>query len=192
MSIYQPGTSLSNMSFEIGDEFAVVGNANISSVIRYVTKGLASHAGVITDKFGNTIESLNRIKRAHISNYIGQRIIIVRPQLVTCEYNEECIINPISLEIREAAIKEIEDKWLSKPYPWWRFIPHMIDSVLPTFGKINLLGIPVCSELVAYNEWKVGIRDGDKIWGVNPDDLADAWLFGGLKYKFVYRGELKK
>jgi len=191
MSIYAPGTPLANMSFEVGDEFAVVGNANISSLIRYVTKGLASHAGVITDKYGNTIESLRTIKKAHISQYIGQRVIIVRPQSVS-NIDQALRIDHIPLEIREAAIKSIEDKWLNKPYPWWRFIPHMIDSILPTFGKINILGIPVCSELVAYNEWKIGIRSGDKIWGTNPDDLADEWVFSGLKYKFVYRGELKK
>ena len=177
MAIYPTHTLLMDMKFRPGDMFVVEGKAAISGLIRYFSRGLASHAGLITDSFGNTIESLHRIRHAHVADYLGQRIVIVRP--IAFE------------EKKEEAIKAVRANWLNKRYPYWRLLVHAIDSILPTFGKINLLKIPVCSELVAFAGWKMGVRDGDKIWGTNPDDLADEWLFSD-KYEIVYRGRLTK
>lgn len=179
MAIYEQGTPLGAMEFQPGDACVVEGKATLSGIIRYLSKGRASHAILIVDQSGYTIEALSTIRNGHMRNYVGQNVLIVRPR-------------GVSEKLRHEAIDAIELKWMGKRYPWWRLGIHIVDQILPTFGRINLLGIPVCSEVVTYDEWKMGIRSGDDIWGVNPNELMNYWVMVSQHHDIVYRGRLVK
>lgn len=150
-----------------GDIFVVEGTRWISKLIRWRTGGLFSHAGIVLNGIGQTLEALPEgIVHSTINQYKGQRILIVRPQA-----EKEAI---------EDTLQYVQNKWLGSTYPYWRLIVHLIG-----FDNWSLLNVPVCSELAAYYEKQLGLRN--EYWGINPDDLGDEWILSD-KHEIIYRG----
>ena len=156
-----------------GDLFCVEGIGTISKLIKWRTGGVFSHAGIIVDSEGNTFEALNRLDHFHINRYEGKNIFIVRPL--------------VDIVLIDEAIKILEKKWDGTIYPYWRLVSHLIGW---PFDKIHPINIPVCSESVAYDEYLVGVRAIDNIWGINPDDLADRWITLPERFEIIKRGRL--
>lgn len=155
-----------------GDIFVVYGTSLISKLIKWYekltsqdNKAKASHAGIILNPSGVTFEAqADGIKRDLIQHYKGQHIVIFRHK----EMNIERFWHGFD------AIKKYE----KNIYPYWRLLVHSI----PVISKLNLLGIPVCSELVTEFLYKSFCNHKEvndlmmrfqNYWGWTPDELED-------------------
>lgn len=127
------------------------------------------HAGIIVDQNGATFEALPKgIIKSNIWKYTDQPILIVDP--LCPQYALDC------------AVDLTMDKWDGVDYPWWRpaamFVKYLRDR--------NLIGIPVCSEVVAYKNQKAMVRP-QRWQGAMPDTLAKEEIANfGPRYRKFY------
>lgn len=166
------------LQVEPGDVFVVKGKGNISYAIRTVGWFWSSdaecsynHAGIVIDSKGTTFESLNRISKANLKDYIGCEILIARH----IDMNEE--------RFRKGwlAIKKFD----GVIYPWWRLGLHLLHIA----RFFHPSGIPVCSELSGMFEAYAGLRK--VYWGLTPDNLADEYRISKyylVKFQGVFKG----
>lgn len=145
-------------------------------------KAVYSHAGIITDSEGGTIEALWTIRRQNIfEDYAGKRVLIARPTH-TLSGSE------ITAVRKNYILCQLEEKYEGMRYPGWRLPLH----VFPILAKyIHFLGMPVCSEFTAMDLGLLGARYEGMHWGVNPDTLADEWA-RWKNFKILFEGEIEK
>jgi len=161
-----------NVKLEPGDVFCVAGTMSISRLIRwaevFVSQDNAAHyghAGIITSRYGTTLEALWTVKYAHLDAYSGQRIIIARP-LVT-----DTLPNGLVRFRKERSLIDVGchvGQW----YPVWRLALHLVPPLAKYLSNGRNL---VCSELVAKYLTLIGARTGPYA-GINPDNLADMFV----------------
>jgi hypothetical protein len=130
-----------------------------------------SHAGIIIDDFGTTLEALWTVKSRNIFEaYKNEQVIIARP---LCDNF-----------LKEKAIERIKYEHFGQWYPFWRLPMHMF----PPIAKIEAFGKLVCSELTAKYLWYTTCW-GKQYKGVNPDTLADRWRDGD-NFEVIFEGIL--
>jgi len=118
-----------------------------------------SHSGIITSEKGDTYEARWWIRNYHLSDYIGEGIVIARFESL----NQNKFFNALQI------LKARHDNQF---YPFWR-IPLHIFPPLAKFGSWKGKWV-VCSELTAEQEYLLGLRHSHYT-GTNPDTLADEW-----------------
>jgi hypothetical protein len=130
-----------------------------------------SHAGLIVNPDGTTLEALETVRNQNIfDDYAGREIFIGRHTLMT----------PI---LFEAGMKFIEKK-KGDIYPVWRLFLHLIK---PLARYISIGGFTACSELNMMFYYGCGLYDRWK--GMNPDDIHD--MVRDEKYwTIVYEGKV--
>ena len=147
-----------------GDVFAVNSDSLLAKSINAVQwihsrdgEAKYNHAGIILDETGQTLEALWTIRKGHMDAYRGKQVIIAR-------------INAVSIQKREAVLKQLIVEHMGQWYPFWRIPLHIV----PPLAKISISKRLVCSEFDAKYEARLGVRHGQ--WaGTNPDTLADEW-----------------
>jgi len=115
-----------------------------------------SHAGIITETEGITLESLWRIKAGHIDDYKGDRVLIGRWSGMT---------NDAFWKGMDAVSDNI-----GRIYPFWR-LPLFIIPFAAKYARSTK--DTVCSELVAEFMRGAGYPAVSCISGQNPDDIAE-------------------
>lgn len=149
--------------FKPGDFFASDSVSDFGRLTRNVeriwskdNKARCSHAGIIVNTSGGTVESKSTVREGNISDYIGHNLIIGRWQGM----------DPENFQAGLDAIK-----WnMGKIYPAWRLPLFLI----PALAKLNMWGgLGVCSELVAKFLIGAGLASIGSWRGQNPDDIAD-------------------
>ena len=177
-----------------GDVFVTKNPAPIGRAINKIQalvsrdgRSVYSHAGIILDSKGTTLESLWRCKRQNLFKaYAGKPVCIARwPGISDVQY--------------ESALQAIQGKYEGRRYPIWRLLFHMI----PVIARHISAGgrFVVCSELVARFLFQLRLQGGYKdaagynwprhkyFCGTNPDMLADEWhRWHG--YEIVFEGIL--
>jgi hypothetical protein len=147
-----------------GDAFASKSDAWYSFIIRFFSKiwshdheAQYGHAGLLLSG-EMTFEAVGAgITISDLTKYQGKRLIIVR-------------FDSVSIQKRDAVLKQLVAKFAGKKYPVWRLILHIFGPL----AKLSFLEMPLCSELVAYYEQMLGIRHAQ--WaGASPDTLVDEW-----------------
>jgi len=104
--------------------------------------------------------------------YRGKRVCIIR-------YTGYPVFPPAQ------AIQELINKYNGKIYPFWR-LP--LFAIFPPITKINILGIPVCSELVQKYRVRIGASP-NMANGMTPDNIADE-IYLSRNHTIVYEGVL--
>ena len=153
-----------DIQIQPGDAFASRSDKWYSKCIRFFSAiwsrdGVAdySHTGLLLAG-DMTFEALySGITICGAEKYRGEQVIIVR-------------FDSVSGPKREAILKEVVARFAGRKYPFWRLAMHMLGPV----AKICWLKIPVCSELIAFYEYRLGIRHS-KWAGTSPDTLVDEW-----------------
>jgi hypothetical protein len=129
-----------------------------------------SHAGIIIDSMGNTLESNWTVERKNIfTDYKDKKVIIARPLGLTAEKFVEAFTE----------IKKHEGRW----YPAYRLFFHMFP---PTAKYLSFGKWLVCSELTAKWEYLIGYRH--KFYaGTNVDMIVDEWRHW-KNFKIIFEG----
>lgn len=166
-----------------GDEFATKNPMALGCLINLAQKvksvdneSVYTHAGLIIDPQGTTLESLWTVKTQNLwTAYAGEKVLIVR----------NLNMNPGAYVAGMNKIKKHIGQW----YPAHRLILH-----LAGLGKFIHWNRVVCSELVAKFEtgcsesFNCGETGFLRNWyGVNPDNLVDRWKISRY-YKYIYEG----
>lgn len=131
-----------------------------------------SHAGIITDSCGNTIEELWTLRANDLSTYVGEKVIIGRwKDMSPYSFNKGIAV-------------ACED--LYQPYPFWR----MALMLIPNAAKVISTGKwAVCSERVMQFLFAAGWGGTDKIkeWQDNdPQSVAD--LIRSPGFDLIFEG----
>lgn len=113
-----------------------------------------THAGIIISDQGHTFESLWKIRRNHIREYAGSKLIIGRHVKMN-----------LTLFSKGWVVVRQHD---GQMYPFWRLPLHLYR---PLAKYISTGNFPVCSELACKFMVSCGLMDYWK--GRNPDDVAD-------------------
>ena len=164
-----------------GDFFAVQGTGFVSIGINFFqqiwakdNQSIHSHAGLILDADGTTLESLSSgtlDSQNLFEAYKDKQILITRYDKLTPELYEE-------------SIRSLKEEFEGEGYPFYRLFLH----IFPPLSKLHFLGRAVCSEVVAYYLWKIGARH--EHWAsTNPGTLADEWA-RWKDYTLVFEGTL--
>jgi len=150
-----------NLTLKAGDYFCVRNDSFLSKLIilQEWIKSLDheatySHAGVIVDSNGTTMESLRKVAHYDLQTHKGCKIIIARHKEMTPE-NFQKGYNEIL-------------KYNGKVYPIFRLVFHLLGIA----KFLHTSGVPVCSELVVEHCYHAGLCDHDG-YGWTPDNLAD-------------------
>lgn len=168
-----------------GDEFVTKNPMALGVAINIVQKATSvdnestyTHAGIITEADGTTLESLWTVNSQNIwEAYSGEKVLIARNINMT----------PAVFAAGFAKIKKHIGQW----YPVPRLFLHLLH-----IAKWVHWDHVVCSELVAKFETGCAtfLADADKTsgflhnwYGVNPDDLTDRWRLGRY-YDIVFEG----
>jgi hypothetical protein len=156
-----------------GDVFAVEPAGRLGMAILAVERVIGSdrsatvsHAGIIMDQHGSTLEVLSTTKISTIGRYIGKRVAIFRP-IFKIAPGEEAITDFERHYCTELA----KHQHLGQEYPWWRLPLTAVKAMAKYIpGASNV----ICSELVARYLFCLGARHD--VWqGVTPDDLLSEW-----------------
>jgi hypothetical protein len=154
-----------------GDEFATKNPMALGCAINLVQTAKAAdneseytHAGIITDPHGSTLESLWTVKSQNLwTAYAGEKVLVVRN------------VN-MSLPVYIAGMTKIK-KHIGQWYPVPRLLLHLVG-----LAKWIHWDRVVCSELTAKfeagcAEYRPDREDGfmRNWYGVNPDNLVDRW-----------------
>lgn len=147
-----------------GDAFAVCSEGLVARGIRFFSKIWSSdneatytHCGLMLSEHKVFEAGLFGISTHDLDKYWGKQLIIVR-------------FDSVSEVKREEVLKQLVAKFAGKKYPVWRLFMHIFGPL----SKVNLVQMPVCSELDAYYEQMLGIRH-DQWAGTSPDTLVDEW-----------------
>ena len=140
-----------------------------------------THSLLLTDKHGNTLEVVKRVKRQNMFKmYRGRKIIIARPM---CDLDDNLITNKQKLVALGRVSAEHEAQW----YPFWRIPLHLFP---PAAKLVSFNGrFLVCSELTAKFAYYIGARN-EPFTGATPDDRADEYR-RWKNYKVLYEGVLE-
>jgi len=147
-----------------GDIFTTKNPMMLGKIINFFQKIQAldnqseySHAGFIINGWGDTFESLWKIRKSHLSTYIGQKVLIGRLVGVTTEAIDE-------------SIREVMKEHEGIRYPWWRLPMYLFR---PLAKYISLGMFLVCSELMFKHVKLSGVGHIGRWQGRNPDNAAD-------------------
>ena len=133
-------------------------------------KSKYSHAGIILNSAGRTLEALWTVKEQDFYKaYAGQEVLVGRWHFMDWERFD-------------AGMKFIDGR-IGKPYPFHRLLFFM----LPPLAKYLSVGPLVCSELTA--KFLVGADALEYYKGRNPDDLADI-VVHRKRWTTVFEGTL--
>jgi hypothetical protein len=161
-----------------GDIFCVNSGLWISTAITKVTgvwstdgEAKYSHAGIITDPFGGTFESLRHIEENSLFGYVGKPVIIGRH-------------DKMATDLYRKAFDPLKSEQNGRVYPLWRIALFLIPPLARKIGTGDFL---VCSELVAKFLKNAGILTNFTGW--TPDCLADM-IRDWKHWKIVYEGIL--
>lgn len=130
-----------------------------------------SHAGIIIDPEGLTLEAMWRVRSQKLlTAYSGRRVLIGRHENMDMRHFLTGI---------DAVIDQYGDL-----YPLHRLLLFLVP---PLARRVNVAGWTVCSEYTAKFLHAGGMMD---YWsGVNPDDLADM-IRNWRNWSIVYEGKL--
>jgi len=170
-------TQSAGIELQAGDIFCSRNPMALGGIINTVQKFWASdneskytHAGIILNPSGETIESLWTVKNQNIfMDYSGEQVIIGRHSGMTLA----------SSMAGKLAIDEHENQW----YPFLRLLLFG----LPPFAKYLYFRRVVCSELTAKFLWGAGLTSYWK--GVNPDMIYDM-IVRWKHFKIVFEGKI--
>ena len=146
-----------------GDFFCVENPAFLGRAILLIERFWAkdnearfSHAGIVIDTAGGTIEALWRIRPGRIDQYAGKNIIVGRWK-------------PMTPERFQKGLDSVQDD-IGRFYPFWRLPLFLIPGAAKwiSIGKFT-----VCSELVCKFLLGAGFREVGGWKGQEPDDVAD-------------------
>ncbi len=151
------------MKLQPGDFFCTKNPMALGRAINFIEKLWAkdnearySHAGIITDAAGTTLEALWRIKGNELDAYAGQRVIIGRWKEMTPDKFQK-------------GLEAIKDD-IGKIYPLWRLPLFMFPGAAKwiSSGKFT-----VCSELACKFLLGAGFSEIGRWQGQDPEDVAD-------------------
>lgn len=165
----------------MGDVFAVNSGSKISNMINSVQEwnspdrqSTYNHAGIIVDGGGRTFEALRYLDYYDLKQYEGRPIIIARPIVPTSQAKLEAIL-------------KVTHVYRGRGYNY----AHLLLFFYPPLARrVNIVGVPVCSELTAEYQYLAGCY-GNNFKGVSPDQLADEWTnWKGFEIVFegIYNG----
>lgn len=169
-----------SIRIEIGDMFAVDSLSGMGWLINPVQAFWApdgeskySHAGIITDRAGETFEALWTNRFSRLRAYDQQNIIIAR-------------MTEPDAHTKVQAIKEIVKEYEGRHYPWWRLKLHLIPPLARIFNWDGRW--VVCSELVARYMYICQARHST-FAGTNPRRLVYEWRHW-RNIEIVYEGKM--
>lgn len=174
-------------TLKAGDVFCTRNNTFLGKLINISQKldspdneSVYTHAGIVTSPFGKTFEAKATLNDYHLNNYIGERVLIVRPKLKRDKQE-------IEVGAQLAAINILRHMYKGHVYPAWRLVLHAV----PYLSKyVTAKGrFVVCSELVAKYLYLIGARH-EQYTGTSPDDLADEFL-NYWNYEVIFEGLYK-
>jgi len=131
-----------------------------------------THGGFIVSPNGATMEALWKVRNAHITDYIGKRVLIFRHKDMTPE------------KFDYSFRKIFQEHW-GQTYPFYRPLYILSPVLCKAFTKKA-----VCTELEAKFFWYLGMMPHWR--GVTPDNIADQVCFysrHGL-WQIIYDGVL--
>ena len=164
------------MIFQPGDIFLTSNSQILDTLIIFFQKLWAkdgkakySHAGIITDRLGNTFESLWKVRSRNINKACkGEKLLVARHKNMGILF--------------ENAFLKIHDEYNNDRYPIYRLVFHMI----PPLARLSTNKV-VCSELVAKFLMYCGLIEYYN--GVNPDDLHDYFKIA-KGWNIVFEGKI--
>lgn len=131
-----------------------------------------SHAGIITNPTGATVEALWTIKKSTLSPYAKDKILLGR---------WDGMDQPSFLKGMLGINKHMGDA-----YPFWRLIFHLIPGAAKHISTGNFA---VCSELTCKFLLSAGCAEIGDWKGWNPDDVADM-IKKWKAFSIIYEGVL--
>ena len=171
-----------NIVLQPGDVFATRNPQSLGKLITFVEAMRCesktaeySHAGIIQDSSGKTLEAVWHIEEQNIfESYKGSKVIIARWQGMTID-NYRKGWDSVKGEI-------------GMTYPYYRLLLHLVGLA----RWIHLGSDTVCSELAEKFLINAGYTMGlakKNWWGLTPDELADEWRIS--KYiDVIFEGEI--
>lgn len=154
---------MSHITLKPGDFFCTRNPMALGRAINFIQKlwskdnnSTYSHAGIITNASGRTLEALWSIRRNHLDAYKGKRVLIGRWKgLEAGAYRK--------------GMDAIQED-IGRVYPLWRLPLFMIPGAAKwiSVGKFT-----VCSELTCKFLIGAGFTEIGRWQGQNPDDVAD-------------------
>ena len=160
-----------------GDVFLTSNPQRLGKSINFIQNfwllmpGHFTHAGIILDDKGNTLEALSTIRKGHINNYKGQKVLIGRHK-------------DMSIHLFDKGLTHIE-QYEGMTYPFHR----LLFFLFPPLAKyVHLADWGVCSEITCKFFYEMGLLD---FWrGVFPGHLA-TMVRKWKDFRVVYDGEWK-
>jgi hypothetical protein len=156
---------MSDILLQPGDGFATANPQSLGKAITFIEALKAnsitaeySHAGIIQDAHGKTLEAVWHIEEQNIFDaYKGQKVIIFRWTLMTPEAYQK-------------GFDAVKDE-IGMTYPYYRLVLHVIG--LAKF--IHLGKDTVCSELYEKFILNAGaiMTEGKNWWGITPQGIVD-------------------
>jgi hypothetical protein len=156
-----------NIALQPGDVFATRNPQSLGKLIMFVEAAKDesktaeySHAGIIQDSKGKTLEAVWHIEEQNIfTDYKGSKVIIAR-------------WNGMTVDNYRKGWDSVKGE-IGMTYPYYRLLLHLVG--LASF--IHLGSDTVCSELAEkflINAGAIMIA-GKNWWGLTPQELVDEW-----------------
>jgi hypothetical protein len=171
-----------DIRLEQGDVFATKNPQSLGKVITFMEmlrceskSAEYSHAGIIQDAMGKTLEAVWHIEEQNIFEaYKGDKVIIARWNGMTPETYQK------GWDSVKGEIGEI--------YPYSRLLLHFLGLA----RWIHLGNDTVCSELaekfLINAGYTMGLA-GKNWWGLTPEELVDEWRISKY-FNIVFEGEI--
>ena len=151
------------MKLQPGDFFCTRNPMALGRAINFIEKLWSkdneaeySHAGIITDSAGTTLEALWTIRGNELDAYAGQKVIIGRWIHMTPERFQK-------------GLDEVQDD-VGRIYPFWRLLFFMAPGAAKWISSGRFT---VCSELVCQFLLGAGFKEIGRWQGWDPEDVAD-------------------
>jgi hypothetical protein len=169
---------LMDFKLQAGDVFCTSNPQSLGKAIRFIEstrsadeKAEYSHAGIIIDANGKTLEAIWHIESQMLWDaYKGEKVLIARWSGMTPEAFQKGY--------------DVVKSEIGMTYPYYRLL-------LSLFGLARIIHFKgtVCSELAQRFLINAGVitLSGQNYWGVTPDDLADEWKISKY-FSIVFEG----